>query len=35
MINKGKMTLEEIAEYVPALSFEELKELETEIMPLA
>ena len=35
MIKKGKMTLEEIADYVPSLSFEELKELETEIMQLA
>lgn len=32
MIRKGKMTLNEIAECVPALSFDELKELEAEIM---
>ncbi len=35
MIKKGKMTLEEIADYIPALSFDELKEIETEIMQLA
>ena len=35
MITKGKMTLEEIADYVPSLSFNELKELESEIMQLA
>lgn len=32
---KGKMTLEEIADYIPTLSFDELKEIETEIMQLA
>ncbi len=35
MIKKGKMTLEEIADYVPSLPFEELRELETEVMQLA
>ncbi len=35
MIKKGKMPLEEIADYVPALSLDELKQLETEIMPMA
>jgi len=35
MIKKGKMSLEEIADYVPSLSFEELKELEAEVMQLA
>ena len=35
MIKKGKMTLEEIADYVPALTMEELQELEAEIMQLA
>ena len=35
LIKKGKMSLDEIAECVPALSFDELKELETEIMQLA
>ena len=35
MIKKGKMSLEEIADYVPSLSLEELKELEAEIMQLA
>ena len=32
MIRKGKMTLEEIADYVPALSLDELKALESEIL---
>lgn len=35
MIRKGKMTLEEIADYVPTLSFDELKEIEAEVMQLA
>ena len=35
MIRKGKLSLEEIADYVPALSFEELKEIEAEIMQMA
>ena len=35
MIKKGKMTLEEIADYIPSLSLEELKELKAEIMQLA
>ncbi len=35
MIRKGKMTLEEIADYVPALSMEDLKEIEAEVMQLA
>lgn len=35
MIRKGKMSLEEIADYVPALSLDELKRLETEIMQTA
>ena len=35
MIRKGKMSLEEIADYVPSLSLEELKELEAEVMQLA
>ena len=35
MIRKGKMSLEEIADYVPSLSFEELKEIEAEVMQLA
>lgn len=34
MIRKGKMPLEEIADYVPALLFDELKELEAEVMQL-
>ena len=34
MIRKGKMTLEEIADYIPSLSLGELKELEAEIMQL-
>lgn len=35
LIKKGKMTLEEIADCVPALSFEEIKELEAEVMQLS
>jgi adenylate kinase len=35
MILKGRMTIEEIAEYVPNLSMDELRELETEVMALA
>ncbi len=35
MIKKGKMSLEEIVDYVPSLSLEELKELEAEVMQLA
>ena len=35
MIRKGKMTLEEIADYVPSLSMNELKEIEAEVMQLA
>ena len=34
MIKKGKMSLEEIADCVPTLSFDELKKLEAEIMQL-
>lgn len=34
MIKKGKMTLEEIADYIPTLSLDELKEIEIEIMQL-
>ena len=35
LIRKGKMSLEDIADCVPSLSFDELKELETEVMQLA
>ena len=35
MIKKGKLSLEEIAEYVPTLSMEELKKLEAEVLQLA
>ncbi len=35
MIKMGKLPLAEIALYVPSLSMDELKELETEIMQLA
>ena len=35
MIRKGKMSLEEIVDYVPSLPLEELKELEAEVMQLA
>lgn len=34
MIRMGKLSLEEIALYVPLLSLEELKDLEAEIMQL-
>ena len=34
MIKKGKLSLEEIAEYVPALSMDELRELEVEVLQL-
>lgn len=34
LIKKGKMTLEDIAECVPSISMEELKELEAEVMQL-
>ncbi len=32
MIKDGEMTLEKIARYVPALSMDELKKLEAEVM---
>lgn len=35
LIKKGKMSLDEIADCVPSLSFEELKELEAEVMQMA
>ncbi len=35
MMKKGKMTLEEIADCVPSLSINELKEIEAEVMQLA
>ena len=35
LIKKGKMTLEEIADCVSSLSFDELKEIEAEVMQLA
>ena len=35
LIKKGKMSLDEIADCVPSLSLDELKELETEVMQLA
>ena len=35
LVKKGKMSLDEIADCVPALSFEELKQLADEIMQLA
>ncbi len=34
MIKKGKMSLEEIADYVPSLSLDVLREIEAEIMQL-
>ena len=35
LIKKGKMSLEDIAECVPTLSFDELKEIEEKVMQLA
>ena len=35
LIKKGKMSLEDIADCVPSLSFDELRELEAEIIQLA
>ncbi len=35
LIRKGKMTLEDIAECVPSLSYDEIKKLEDEIMQMA
>ena len=35
LIKKGKMTLEEIAECVPLLSADELREMEMKVMQLA
>lgn len=35
MIEKGEVTLEEIADYVPTVSFDELKEIESKVMQMA
>jgi adenylate kinase len=35
MIADGEMSLEKISRYVPALTMEELKELESEVMQLS
>jgi len=35
LIKKGKMSLEDIAECVPTLSFDELVEIEEKVMQLA
>lgn len=35
LIKKGKMSLEDIADCVPSLSFDELRELEAKIIQLA
>ncbi len=35
MIRRGRLSLEEIADYVPSLSFDELKEIEAEVMQMA
>ena len=35
VIKKGKMSLDEIADCVPLLSLDELKEIEAEVMQLA
>lgn len=34
LIKKGKMTLDEIADCVPALSLDELKKIEAEVLQL-
>ena len=34
MIRKGKLSLEEITEYVPSLSMDELRELKVEVLQL-
>ncbi len=34
MIKDGELSLEKIASYVPALTIEELKEIEAEVMQL-
>lgn len=34
MIKKGRLSLEEIADYVPMLSLDDLKKIESEVMPL-
>ena len=35
LIKKGKMSLEDIADCIPTLSFDELKKIEAEVMQLA
>lgn len=35
IIKKGKMTIEEIAECIPLLSLDELREIETRVTPSA
>lgn len=35
LIRKGRMSLEDIADCVPILSFEELKKIEAEVMQMA
>jgi len=35
LIKKGKMSLDEIADCIPALSLDELKKLEAEVMQLS
>ncbi len=35
LIKMGKLSLEEIADCVPSLSFDELKEIEAKVMQLA
>ena len=34
LIRRGKMSLDEIADCIPALTFDELKKLETEVMQM-
>ncbi len=35
MIRKGRLSLEEIADYVPALSLDDLRKIKSEVMQLA
>jgi len=35
MVKMGKLTLEDIADCVPSLSMDELKEIESEVMQMA
>jgi len=35
MIRKGRLSLEEIADYVPALSLDDLRKIKSDVMQLA